>query len=85
MKRLLRDEVVLTVTGLLVLFFIFSTCTAMTGYTMANRSHRIPTRSLHWVRATDAEMRDVWQLPIILTIVWTPIVVWRAWRLRREP
>ena len=86
MKRFLRDEVILTVTGMVLVFWIFSTCTAVTGYTMADRSGRVGGRfsNTHWTRATDKEMRDVWQLPLILTVVWVPIIVWRAWKLRGE-
>ena len=76
MKRFLRDEAILTVTGMVLVFWIFSTCTAVTGYTMADRSGRVGGRfsNTHWTRATDKEMRDVWQLPIILTVVWVPIM-----------
>ena len=86
MKRFFRDPAVMTVTVLLLVFWFFSTCTAVTGMTMANRSGVVGRRyATHWVHATEAEMRDVWQLPIILTVVWLPILAWRVWKVRREP
>lgn len=72
---MIRDEVVLTVTALLVMMLFFATCTAVTGFSFSRK---------HWLyKVSAAERRDVWQLPVIVAVSWTPIILWRAWQLRR--
>ncbi|HEY8182898.1 MAG TPA: hypothetical protein VII32_11705 [Thermoanaerobaculia bacterium] len=76
MKKLLRDRVVRTTLYLILLMWGFSTCSAVTGVWFDRRWN------VHHL--SPAEIRDVWYLPILMTIVWTPIIVWRAFAIRRE-
>ncbi len=77
MKKLLGDKVVLTTLGMTLLIWGFSTCSAVTGVWFRKKAgiqHLSPK-----------ELKDIWQIPILLTILWTPIILWRAWRIGRVP
>ena len=78
MKKLLTDRVVVTTFLMTLAMWGCATCSAVTGVWFSRRGPFIRHMS-------PAEMRDVWQLPIILTIVWTPIILWRAATLSRKP
>jgi hypothetical protein len=55
----------------------FSTCSAMSGVWFSKKAgiqHLSPK-----------EIKDFWQLPLLLTILWTPIILWRAWTVLRVP
>jgi hypothetical protein len=77
MKRLLRDRVVQTTFYMILLTWGFSACSAVTGVWLSRR------HVLHHLSAE--EIKHVWQLPILLTILWTPIILWRASRILRVP
>ena len=77
LKQLIRDEAFLTVTGLLLMMWFASTCTVVTGYTLSKRRG--------FYRASASEMKDVWEPAMIVTVVWVPIIGWRAWKLLTQP
>jgi hypothetical protein len=77
MNKLLGDKVVRTTFYLILLTWGFAACSAVTGVWFSKRS------GMHHL--SPSEMKDVWYLPILLTIVWTPIILWRAAMILRRP
>lgn len=72
-KRLFRDETILTVAGLILFFWFAGSCTLVTGLTYARRKGLVP--------ASPRDIEDVWVLPLIVTVVWTPVLIWRVWKV----
>jgi hypothetical protein len=77
MKKLLSDKVVQITLMMILLTWGFSTCSAVTGVWFGKRAGL--------QHLTPSQMKDVWGLPILMTIVWTPIILWRAWAVLRVP
>ena len=77
MKKLLGDRVVLTTFSMILLTWGFSTCSAVTGVWLTRRPFGIHHLS-------PSEIKDFWHLPLLLTILWSPIIVWRAVAIRRR-
>src|SRR4051812_10778676 len=77
MKKLLGDKVVQGTFSMILIAWGVSACSAMTGVMFTRRG---PIRHL-----SASEIRDWWHLPVLLTIVWTPIILWRAVSIFRKP
>lgn len=74
MRELLRDGVAQMTAFLIVLVWGFSACARATGVMFDRRAG--------FYHLSAEQLRDVWHLPILLTILWTPIILFRAWRVR---
>jgi hypothetical protein len=75
-NKVLRDRIAQSTFLMILLVWGFSACSAVTGVWFSRRGLR---------HLSPNEIKDFWQLPLLLTVCWTPIILWRALAIRREP
>ena len=76
-RRFLRDEFILAFGALILIAWLAAGFTLATGLTFYGR------RLTKLRPATSAEIERVWHVPALITVLCTPILIWRVWKLRR--
>jgi hypothetical protein len=75
-NKLLRDRIAQSTFLMILLMWGFSACSAVTGVWFSRRGLR---------HLSPDEIKGFWQLPLLLTVCWTPIILWRAFATLRRP
>jgi hypothetical protein len=75
-RRLVRDEFILAFGALVLIAWLAAAFTLVTGLTFYGR------RLTNLRRATPAQIETVWHVPALVTVLCTPVLICRVWKLR---
>lgn len=76
-RRFATDEFILAFGALVLIAWLAAAFTLATGLTFHGR------RLTRLRRATPAQIETVWHVPALITVLCTPVLVWRVWKLRK--
>jgi hypothetical protein len=76
-RKFVHDEFILAFGALVLIAWLAAAFTTVTGLTFHGR------RLTKLRRATAAEIQRVWHVPALVTVLCTPILIWRVWKVRQ--